>query len=40
MEGSHELGRVVYDDIDSPLRDDKSLEQALYLANHQIHHSV
>ena len=40
MEGSHELGRIVYDDIDSPLRDDKSLEQTLYLANHQIHHSV
>ena len=40
MEGSYELGRVVFDDIDSPLRDDESSEQALYLDTHQIHHSI
>ena len=40
MEGSYELGRVVFDDIDSPLRDDASFKQALYLDTHQIHRSI
>ena len=40
VEGSYELGRVVFDDIDSPLRDYESFEQALYLDTHQIHHSI
>ena len=40
MEGSYELGKVVFDDIDSPLRDDESFVQALYLDTHQIHHSI
>ena len=39
VEGSYELGRVVLDDIDSPLRDDVSFEQA-YLHTHQIHRSI
>ena len=34
------MGRVVFDDIDSPLRVDKSFEQALYLDTHQIHYSI
>ena len=40
MEGFHKLGRVVFDDIDSSLKDDESFEQALYLDTHQIHHSM
>ena len=40
MEGSFELGRVVFDDIDSPLRADVSFQQALYLETHQIHNSM
>ena len=40
VEGSYELGRVVLDDIDSPLRDDVSFEQALYLGTYQIHRSI
>ena len=39
VEGSYELGRVVFDDIDSPLRD-VSFEQVLYLDTHQIHLSI
>ena len=40
MEGSYELGRAVFNDIDSPLRDDVSFEQALYLDTHQIHRTI
>ena len=40
VEGSYELGKVVFDDIDSPLRGDVSFEQALYLDTHQIHLSI
>ena len=40
MEGYYELGRVVFDDIDSPPRDDVSFEQTLYLDTHQIHRSI
>ena len=40
VEGSCELGRVVFDDVDSPPRDDVSFEQALYLDTHQIHRSI
>ena len=40
LEQSYALGRVVFDDIDSPFRDDESFEQALYLNTHQIHRSI
>ena len=40
VEGSYELGRAVFNDIDSPLRDDVSFEQALYLDTHQIHRTI
>ena len=40
MEGSYELGRVVIDDINIPLRDDDSFEQALYLDTQQIQHGI
>ena len=40
VERSYELGRVVFDDNDSPFRDDESFEQSLYLDTHQIHHSI
>ena len=40
MEGSYELERVVFDDIESPLGDDVSFEQALYLDTHQIHRTI
>ena len=40
MEGSYAFWRVVFDDTDSPLRDDMSFEQALYLDTHQIHLSI
>ena len=40
VEGTYELGRVVLDDIDSPLRDDVSFEQALYLGARQIQRSI
>ena len=39
VEGSYELGRVVFVDSDIPLRDDVSFEQALHLGIHQIHRS-
>ena len=34
LKGSYELERVIFDDIDSPLRDDESFKQALYLETH------
>ena len=40
VEGSYELGRVVIDDINIPLRDDDSFEQALYLDTQQIQHGI
>ena len=40
VEGSYELGRVVFDDIDSLLRDDVSFEQAIYLDTRQIHCNI
>ena len=40
MEGSYELGRVVFDDIDSPVRYHVSFEQPLYLDTHQIHRNI
>ena len=40
VEGYYQSERVVFDDIDSPLRDDLSFEQALYLDIHQIHRSI
>ena len=40
VEGFYELGRMVFDDIDSALRDDEYSEQTLYLDTHQIHQSI
>ena len=40
VEGYYELGRVVFDDTDSPLRDDVLFEQPLYLDTHQIYRSI
>ena len=40
VEGSYELERVVFDDIESPLGDDESFEQALYLDTHQIRRTI
>ena len=34
------MGRVVFDDINSPLKDDVSFEQALYLDTDEIHLSI
>ena len=34
------MGRIVFDDIDSLVRDDVSFEQPLYLNTHQIHRSI